>query len=151
MPVGHQQTQKISCSPVSGVEPWLRGIVRSAHPKHGDILPVLDLITAQSTTHCHTGFLKVLMKESILPQSSSPCAGPRQCLVHEGWCTRARKPTFTIMVHSAMLPLAPRETSWLFVLALSSHQLLFLSRECFPGSTLLRFNGRKGGFAAPRV
>lgn len=89
MPVGHQQTQKISCSPVSGVEPWLRGIVRSAHPKHGDILPVLDLITAQSTAHCHTGFLKVLMKESILPQSSSPCAGPRQCLGHMEWCTRA--------------------------------------------------------------
>lgn len=57
MPVEHQQTQ-ILCSPVSGAEPWLHSIVHSTHPKHSDILAVLDLIPARSTTHCHMGFLK---------------------------------------------------------------------------------------------
>lgn len=55
-----------------------------------------------------------------------------------------------IMAYSTKLPLTLHDALWLLTPALTARRLLFLSSRRFPGSTLLGFNGRKGGFTAPR-
>ena len=78
-------------------------------------------------------------------------AGPDQGLVLEQSCAGSGSQFFATMVYSTKLPLALREPLWLLTPAPSACRLLFLSSRCFPGSTLLGFNGRKGGFTAPRL
>lgn len=100
----------------------------------------------------------------FLPHSS--CSA-RLCHAGNSWITNALGQTkdlrsgscvassgsqfFAVMVYSTKLPLALREPPRLLTPALSACRLLFLYSRYFPGSTLLGFNGRKGGFTAPRV
>lgn len=99
-----------------------------------------------------------LLATLLLQRPAVPCwqpdykrAGPDQGLALEQCCAGSGSQFFAIMVYSKKLPLTLHEPPWLLAPALSACRLLFLSRQCFPGSTLLGFNGRKGGFTAPRV